>query len=80
VGSEMTAVDILFASQVEENDYVRFTDTNGAEHSGMVLETEDLGDVFVITLSDDDEGDSVSYEVSADIKSIELLMYSAIAV
>lgn len=79
MGSEMIVVDVLSASQVEQQDYVRFTDTNNTPHSGMVLDVEDLGDVFVITLSDDDEGDSVSYEVSAD-SSVQLLMYDAVAV
>lgn len=80
MGTEMIPVDTLFASQVEAQDYVRFTDINGVTHSGTVLDTEDQGDTFLITLSDDDDWDTNTHEVSADGKQIELMMYDAVAV
>lgn len=75
---EMTVADTLDPSQVEVQDYVRFF-SDGELHFGVVLDIEDNGDTFTITLSDDVEGDAISYEV--DMKTdISLLVHEAIAV
>lgn len=75
---EMTVADTLQPYQVEVNDYVRFF-SDGALHFGVVLDIEDNGDTFVITLSDDVEGETVQYEV--DIKTdVSLLVHEAVAV
>ncbi|QNN99293.1 hypothetical protein SEA_FAUST_221 [Streptomyces phage Faust] len=79
MGDEMTEVDVLFPYQIDVEDYVEFTDTKGEKHSGVVLDIEDLGDVFLITLSDDEEGDADTYEMSAN-EGASLLMYSSVAV
>lgn len=79
MGTEMTEVDVLFPFQIDNGDYVAFKDTKGEKHSGSVLEIEDLGDVFLITLADDEDGDAETYEVSAN-EGASLLMYNAVAV
>jgi len=78
MGMDMVAVDVLSTFQVEPQDYVQFQTSDGI-HSGMVLDVEDNGDTFTITLSDDEEGDSVPYMVNADAK-ILLLAYESVAV
>lgn len=80
MGSDLIVTDTLYADQIERQDYVRFTDTSGVVRTGFVLDTEDLGDVFLITLSDDVEGDKDSYEVTATEKVVDLMMHAAVAV
>lgn len=75
---EMSVVDTLAPYQVEPEDYVRFF-SDGALHFGMVLNVEDNGDTFIITLSDDVEGDTVAYEVDLDLK-IGLLAHSTVMI
>lgn len=79
VPMDMSVIDRILALQVEEQDYARFHDINGALHSGVVLSVNDMGDVIEITLSDDEDGDALTYMVRAE-QTVELLGYAAIAV
>jgi hypothetical protein len=75
---EMTIADTLDPSQVEPNDYVRFY-SDGAIRIGTVLDIEDNGNTFVITLSDDVEGEAVEYEVNMKT-SVSLLIAESVSV
>lgn len=78
MGAEMTAVDVLNAFQIESGDYIKFLLDSGM-HEGVVFDVQDKGDVFMVTLVDNDEGDQVVYEVPSDTV-ISLMMYSEVAV
>lgn len=78
MGSDMIMVDELSPSQIEIEDYIRF-ELDGEEREGVVLNIEDNGDTFTVTLSDDVEGDSVDYVIDSDT-DISLMMYGAVAV
>lgn len=78
MGSDMIMVDELSPSQIEIEDYIRF-ELDGEEREGVVLNVEDNGDTFTVTLSDDVEGDSVDYVIDSDT-DISLMMYGAVAV
>lgn len=78
MGSDMIMVDELSPSQIEIEDYIRF-ELDGEEREGVVLNVEDNGDTFTVTLSDDVEGDSVDYVIDSDA-DISLMMYGAVAV
>ena len=75
---EMAVVDILEPFQVEENDYVRFFHDD-VLHFGKVISIEDNGDSFSIRLSDDVEGDDVTYEIPLDVR-IGLLSHEVVAI
>lgn len=66
-------LDTIDAYAVEAQDYVRFV--YGLEtREGTVLAVEDHGDTITLILSDDLEGDTVSYDVSA-LSPVEILGY-----
>lgn len=79
VPMDMSVIDRILALQTEEGDYARFHDITGALHSGEVLKVEDLDDVIEITLSDDEDGDAIAYQVKPE-QTVELLGYVAMAV
>lgn len=78
MGSDMVAADTLYPTQVEDADYIKFT-LDGKTHEGAVLNIEDNGATFTITLSDENEGDAIQYVVDADT-DIYLMMYDTVAV
>jgi hypothetical protein len=71
--SDRSVLDIVDAYVVEAQDYVRFTDDEGT-HEGIVLAVEDRGDAITLVLSDDLEGDTVSYELEA-LNQVQILGY-----
>jgi hypothetical protein len=79
VPMEMSVIDTILALQLEENDYARFHDINGALRSGNVLLVDDMGDEIDVTMHDDELDESVIYTVRAT-QTVELLGYAAMAV
>lgn len=75
---EMVVADSLSPDQVEVQDYVRFF-ADGALRFGMVLDVNDNGDDFTITLSDDIEGDTVKYVIDQNTV-VSLLVHEAVSV
>jgi len=76
--SDRSVVDTVDAFAVEAQDYVRFMD--GTEvHEGAVLAVEDRGDTITLVLSDDLEGDTITYELEA-LTQVEILGYVSLEV
>jgi hypothetical protein len=75
----LSVIDNVLAFQVEEQDYVKFTDVTGVVRSGVVLHVMDDGDTMQFVLSDDEEGDADVYTVDAS-KNVQLLGYESVAV
>lgn len=75
----LSVIDNVLAFQVEEQDYVKFTDVTGVVRSGVVLNVVDDGDTMQLFLSDDEEGDADVYTVDAS-KNVQLLGYESVAV
>lgn len=78
MGTDRTVIDSVDAHEVEPQDYVRFMD-DGSVREGCVLDVLDGGESVVLVLSDDDEGDTVEYEVSAFLP-VSLLAYEVLEV
>jgi hypothetical protein len=78
MGSDMVG-EAMQPFQIENDDYVQLEDTSGEKHIGTITNIEDMGDVFLVTMIDDEDGDSVTYEIDAD-STVNLLVYEQIAV
>jgi hypothetical protein len=71
--SDRSVLDTVDAYVIEPQDYVRFTE--GTEtHEGTVLAVEDHGDAITLVLSDDLEGDTISYRIEA-LSQVQILGY-----
>ncbi len=74
MGIELSVFDTVLGFQVEPGDHVRFTLDN-VTHSGIVLDVEDKGDKIDVTLDDDTEGDSETFELDFD-DDVEIVGYA----
>jgi len=71
--SDRSVLDTVSAFAVEAQDCIRFVDDTGI-HEGTALAVEDRGDTVKLVLSDDLEGDTITYDVDA-LTQVEILGY-----